>query len=89
MIFLNAEVSFFKNFIYMFFESVTFLIFIVFTKSKIASSVLILNDHMKKHHLNSMKILVHHQVIIANIMISSSCSFANHINIIIENLLKT
>jgi len=72
----------------MLFKNVTFLISVILAKSKIILSVLIFDDYMKKHHLNLMKILVQHQVIIANIMISLFCSFANHINIIVENLLK-
>jgi hypothetical protein len=43
---------------------------------------------MKKHHLNLMKILAQHQVIITDIMISLLHSFTDHINIIVKNLLK-
>jgi len=89
MIFLDAEVSLFESLTYMLFKSVTFFILITFAKSKIISSVSIINDHMKKYHLNSAKTLTQHQAIIVNIMISSLHSFSDHINIIVKNLLKT
>ncbi len=73
----------------MFFKSVTFLISVILAKSKIISSVLIINNHMKKHYLNSAKTLTQRQAIIMNIIISSLHSFSNYINIIIESLLKT
>jgi hypothetical protein len=48
MILLNAEASFFKSFIYMFFKSIISLISVAFAESEIISSVSALNDHMKK-----------------------------------------
>jgi hypothetical protein len=60
MISFNIEVSLFESSIHMFFKSVILLISVAFTESKIISSVLTFNDHMKEHHLNSMKTLAHH-----------------------------
>jgi len=60
MILFDAEVSFFKNFIHMLFKNVTFLISVILAELKIISFVLTFNDHMKKHYLNSMKILANH-----------------------------
>lgn len=89
MIFLDVEVSLFKNFIYMLFKNVTSFISVILTESEIISSVSTFNDHMKKQHLNSMMIFNQHEAIIMNIMTSLFHSFSDYINIIVESLLKT
>ena len=60
MIFLDVEVSLFKNFIYMLFKNVTSFISVILTEFEIISSVSTFNDHMKKQHLNSMMIFNQH-----------------------------
>ena len=88
-IFLDVIISLLKSNIHMSFKSIISSTFIVFTELALTLLDQISCNNRKKFQLNSMKNLAQRQVIIVNIMISSTRSSFDFTSVSLKNLLKT
>jgi len=89
MILFDIMISFLESNIRMSFKSIISSTFIIFTELTLTLLNQISCNNRKEFQLNLTKNLVQHQVIIIDIITSSTQSFSDFASIILKNLLET